>query len=125
MFFPRETVRIGDCLAIICTAIGTHKHVKLGEPIKHLRPSVRFEDETWRAPRLAYHLNVARILRCPRRRASGLILHTCDHEWCVEPSHLYKGTQKQNMMDVSRRHPTIRATRSNNMKKRMAARCAS
>ena len=28
-----------------------------------------------------------------------LVLHTCDHPWCVNPRHLYVGDQKQNMRD--------------------------
>lgn len=36
---------------------------------------------------------------------SGLqILHTCDNKRCVNPNHLYQGTQSDNMGDVVSRH---------------------
>jgi len=31
--------------------------------------------------------------------------HTCDNYRCVNPDHLYDGTQSQNMIDVSQRSP--------------------
>jgi hypothetical protein len=32
-------------------------------------------------------------------------LHTCDHSLCVNPDHLYEGTQSDNLNDVIQRHP--------------------
>ncbi len=41
-------------------------------------------------------------------RPEGLFaLHTCDNKGCVNPSHLYWGTKKQNTADAMRRHPTF------------------
>src|SRR5512146_230534 len=33
--------------------------------------------------------------RWPKRR----VLHTCDHPWCMNPSHHFEGTQKDNIHD--------------------------
>lgn len=32
------------------------------------------------------------------------VRHTCDHTWCVNPSHLRVGTQKDNIADMLERH---------------------
>jgi hypothetical protein len=41
-------------------------------------------------------------------------LHTCDNDGCINPAHLYEGTQKQNMQDkhARGRHPRRYANRS-------------
>lgn len=46
-----------------------------------------------RAARVAYELNHG-------QEANGYVLHTCDNRKCIEPSHLYNGTQKQNAQDT-------------------------
>jgi hypothetical protein len=30
----------------------------------------------------------------------SVVLHTCDHRWCVNPNHLIQGTQKDNIGDM-------------------------
>lgn len=39
------------------------------------------------------------------RQGGLMILHTCDNPACVNPDHLYWGTQFDNMRDRSERHP--------------------
>jgi len=39
------------------------------------------------------------------REGGLMILHTCDHGACVNPDHLYWGTQFDNMRDRNERHP--------------------
>lgn len=39
------------------------------------------------------------------REGGLLILHTCDNPACVNPEHLYWGSQTDNMRDRSERHP--------------------
>jgi hypothetical protein len=35
------------------------------------------------------------------RDPAGLVLHSCDHPWCVNPAHLREGTPSDNMQDRS------------------------
>lgn len=42
--------------------------------------------------------------------------HHCDNAGCVNPEHLYLGTQQQNMQDRSQRSRTARGTQANKSK---------
>lgn len=54
---------------------------------------VRYDGKTWRAHRLAWHLMYGEI-------PQGLhLLHHCDNPPCLEATHLYLGTQADNMRD--------------------------
>src|SRR5690606_24447229 len=52
--------------------------------------------------------NVEEIPRTPPSLKEGLVLHTCDNGWCVNPEHLYLGTQRQNVIDMIERSPGVR-----------------
>lgn len=58
-----------------------------------------WEGEQWKGHRLSHHLNNHPIPRKPKNLKEGLILHSCGNPWCVEPSHLREGTQKENMSE--------------------------
>ena len=66
-----------------------------------------FDGKTWVAHRLAYHLNTHNIL--PGKK----ILHSCDTPACVQPLHLWPGTQADNVadMDAKGRRGTIKGQR--------------
>lgn len=56
-------------------------------------PSVNVNGKTFRANRLVFeHFNGPTDL---------LVLHTCDYPRCFEPSHLFAGTQSDNMKDMT------------------------
>lgn len=105
--FPRPTIRIGKCRAIVVTK--KNASIDYGKPYlpSNRRPDVKYRGKIWRASRLSYRLNIALIPRLSRNTRKGMVLHTCDNCWCIEPFHLYLGTSKQNVKDMFERHPTI------------------
>ena len=58
---------------------------------------VRRGNVAWAAHRVAYELTVGPI------PAGMEICHRCDVKACVKPSHLFHGTQKDNMQDWTRK----------------------
>jgi hypothetical protein len=50
-----------------------------------------------RAHRLSYEMRFGPIT------GDNVICHTCDNPSCVNPNHLFEGTQKENMKDMSRK----------------------
>jgi hypothetical protein len=59
--------------------------------------TVQINGKIWKAHRLSYILFIGPI-------PEGLnILHTCDNRCCINPGHLYAGTQKDNVKDCMER----------------------
>lgn len=112
--FPREIKKIGDCFAVI--------DWRTGKPTINRRPKIRYDGEDWIGHRLSYHLNNGKIPRKPPKKQNrGLVLHSCDHRWCVNSKHLRLGTRNQNMKDFSERTvPKIRTKLSSIAKKRFS-----
>lgn len=69
---------------------GGYGHIVIGSRLDGSRKYLR-------APRAALLLS-GRPLR-PGKRA----LHHCDNAWCVNPDHIYEGTQADNVADMVRR----------------------
>lgn len=64
----------------------------------------------YKAHRFAYKLFVGELI-------PGLkICHTCDNPLCVNPKHLYQGTQKQNMTDKVLRNRNPQGSQHTNAK---------
>lgn len=53
----------------------------------------RVNGKLYRAPRLAYQIFTGKI-------PTLFILHTCDNPSCVNPKHLFEGTNQDNMKDM-------------------------
>jgi hypothetical protein len=92
---------------------------KAGEPVTTGdRRSLRYggEKKRWNASRLAYHLNVAPIPRNTETKGQGHVLHSCDVDCCINPSHLRLGPHSDNMRDMWTRSKTIHANRAASLK---------
>jgi hypothetical protein len=65
----------------------------------------------------------AMLLLMGHRESALLVLHSCDHPWCVNPEHLSFGTQKENIQQAIHRgrrervRPPIRRGEKNNLAK--------
>jgi len=101
--FPREVMQVEGCIAVVFKN-GKDK----GTPIVHLRTTIRYNGEDWKCSRLSYHLNKRQISCTPVHNKDQYVLHSCDNGWCVNPNHLYLGTQKQNIHDMYSRSTTVR-----------------
>lgn len=104
MIFPREVAQVGECIAL-CRRNG-------GAPITHVRPHVMIGGVNWLASRLSYSLNCQPIPKGPPSLQEGLVLHSCDNEWCINPAHLRLGTQAENVKEAWERNSAFRQSMS-------------
>lgn len=104
--FPRPTAIVGNCIAVI----ETYWSRPIGEPfVESAYKRLRWRGDEWLAHRLSYSLNVETIPRLvveTRPDIPRFILHHCDNKWCVNPTHLYLGTNKENTHDMWNRMAT-------------------
>jgi hypothetical protein len=100
--FPRAIQWIGECCYVVPS--DRRSHYRPFDPATDKYRTVVFEGKGWGGHRLSYHLNVNPIPRRPADLKEGLVLHSCDNAWCVNPDHLSIGTCKQNAIEKSVRN---------------------
>ncbi len=96
--FLSNTTRVGNCLLWkgSCDKDGYPKHTAYGRDNGKPRGQ-----HTVRVNIRVLELKLGRSL-CDGMQSN----HTCDHSSCINPDHLYEGTQKQNRADCVRRGRT-------------------
>ena len=106
--FPKKYVTLpNECIAVWKEKKGPYRQAA-GPRERGGHFGIHFEGGYWSAHRLSYHLNCEEISRSPTSLKEGLICHTCDHPWCINPDHLYLGTSTQNRIDMFTRSPTVK-----------------
>jgi hypothetical protein len=110
MHFPRPfQIQSNGCIAVIAKIGGVRK---IAGPLLKGRAQTEFEGEIWKGARLSYHLNCQAIPKTPISLKHGVVMHSCDNGWCINPEHLSLGTQKQNQIDMYARSKTVIARMS-------------
>lgn len=105
MIYPKNTISVGKCITITRSRGSLAGEANTKDAYHHI-----WHDKVyWKSHRLSYCLNIGEIPRRPEDRKSGLVLHTCDNKWCINPDHLYLGSAKQNTADTFARNKTIRS----------------
>jgi len=93
------------CIAMVASVNGPRQ---VAGPVIKGRPAIKFKGKNWKVGRLSYHLNVAKLPRTPRTLKRGITCHKCDNAWCINQSHIYLGTARQNTTDIFARNKFIR-----------------
>jgi hypothetical protein len=119
MTFPRPVMLVGDCIALVALNKNSATGIMAGDAIFGKYPTVIYHGEQWNAHRLSYHINVEPIPRTRHDIRVGLVLHSCDNKWCVNPEHLRLGTFSENVRDMYDRHPTILSSLSDAAKRQV------
>lgn len=103
IIFPKETIKVGSCIAIYKKVYdGTGQGLKKAHT--EYRASIPYKGRKWKSSRLSYHLNIKSLPKTPKTLKRGIVCHTCDNQWCINPKHLYLGTQHQNIKDIWKRN---------------------
>jgi hypothetical protein len=114
MLFPREFVEVHEltpereefsCIAYIPIASGPATRGR--GPVIDARRTVSHDGKNWKASRLSYSLNVSKISSTPESLKDGIVCHTCDNPWCINPKHLYLESASQNTKDIYNRNENI------------------
>lgn len=104
--FPRPVKWIGECCHPVPVYKGGKPRPSYPDPVgRGDYCGVKIGDVRWPAHRLSFSLNVEQVPNYPGQKHEGLVLHSCDNKWCVNPKHLYLGTAKQNAQDNAARNP--------------------
>lgn len=112
--FPRRTIWVGDCIALVKEDGWGNTENKSNSPDDYLR--IKVKGKRWGVHRLSYHLNNGKI-SCRPKRTNDLVLHRCDNKWCVNPKHLYLGSYSDNAKDNVARNEEWHKNRSIAQKK--------
>jgi hypothetical protein len=92
VIFPLPLKQVGDCIEVDAPRLTNRK-------------KLRWRGENWFAHRLSYRLNCEDIPCRPPNLKEGLVLHSCDNGWCINPDHLSIGSSKRNTIErVLRNH---------------------
>ena len=73
----------------------------IGASINNEKGHFRMRGKEWIASRAAWELYRGPIPE------GDYVLHHCDNPWCVNPDHLYTGTQTDNMRDAKVRNRLV------------------